>query len=82
MDVYKVWELARKCYCSEDNCLNNHRLCAICNGKLLKAAHQSEQPNSTYAWNIDHKIPKSRGGTNQINNLQITHIECNSKKGG
>ena len=30
---------------------------------------------------IDHILPKSRGGTNAIGNLQATHIRCNQKKG-
>lgn len=31
--------------------------------------------------NIDHIIPKSRGGGNTQKNLQLTHISCNSDKG-
>lgn len=29
---------------------------------------------------IDHKIPLSRGGTNEYKNLAITHLSCNKKK--
>lgn len=32
--------------------------------------------------NIDHIIPKCRGGGSGIGNLQLAHIECNHKKGG
>lgn len=30
---------------------------------------------------IDHIIPKSKGGTNKLSNLQLAHLECNRKKG-
>lgn len=30
---------------------------------------------------IDHKIPKSKGGTNDIKNLQLAHQVCNKVKG-
>ncbi len=29
---------------------------------------------------LEHKIPLSRGGTNQLNNLDIAHKRCNRKK--
>jgi len=30
--------------------------------------------------NLDHKVPKSKGGHNGIKNLQATHRRCNSIK--
>ncbi|GAB6393088.1 MAG: HNH endonuclease [Treponematales bacterium] len=39
------------------------------------------QKGSKFAWNIDHILPKSMGGTDDINNLQITHMETNSERG-
>ena len=31
--------------------------------------------------NLDHIIPKSKGGTGDFKNLQFTHYKCNFKKG-
>ena len=79
----KIWDKARYCYCGADDCNPyNHRLCSICGYKILYGSHESEisQRNSRYAWNIDHIIPKSRGGRNTINNLQAVHISCNRYK--
>ncbi len=33
-----------------------------------------------YGWEIDHKNPKSKGGSNQDRNLQPLHWEENRKK--
>lgn len=44
--------------------------CAIC-GKPLKFDDMT----------IDHKIPLSRGGTNEFNNLQPACLTCNIMKG-
>lgn len=32
------------------------------------------------AWNVEHSIPKARGGTDHLNNLYAAHIECNEMK--
>jgi len=31
-------------------------------------------------FSIDHIVPRSKGGTNRLINLQPAHIECNSRK--
>lgn len=49
---------------------NSRGLCGIC-GK----------PVSLNEMTIDHIFPKSKGGTNSLDNLQASHKECNSKKG-
>lgn len=43
--------------------------CALC-GEVLTLETAS----------VDHKIPLSKGGSNFLDNLQLTHIDCNFKK--
>lgn len=77
------WEKAKHCNCNSEDCHpNSHRLCGICRKKILYGSHESviSQRNSRYAWNIDHIIPKSCGGSNNIDNLQAVHVECNRNK--
>ena len=38
------------------------------------------QEGSRFGWNIDHILPKSKGGTDHINNLQITHMDTNEER--
>ncbi len=83
----QVWNNAKNCnyLCTKKqrrwkNCENSHKLCAICHKTVSYGSHESIQPNSRYSWNIDHKIPKSKGGSDHINNLRITHPKCNREK--
>jgi hypothetical protein len=39
---------------------------------MYKAAYG--QHGSEFGWDIHHKIPKSRGGTDAFDNLQIVHV--------
>lgn len=45
-------------------------LCALCCDSLVLGEHH-----------VDHKIPVSRGGGNERENLQLTHPKCNQSKG-
>lgn len=45
---------------------------------IHKAAY--DQRGSKYCWNIDHLLPKSQGGKNNVENLICTHILTNSEK--
>lgn len=75
-----VWDNADDCNCDDLDCYGNHKLCGICRGTIIYTAHVSNQPGSSYAWNLDHKVRLSQGGTNQISNLQAVHVTCNKNK--
>lgn len=49
---------------------SENKVCALC-GSIMDFRNS----------NVDHIIPKSKGGCNDIENLQLTHIECNRRKG-
>ena len=53
-----------------------HNICAICGKKIEK----DNKINGFHA-SADHIIPKSFGGSNKFENLQLTHIMCNVKRG-
>jgi 5-methylcytosine-specific restriction endonuclease McrA len=46
------------------------KFCGICRRPVMRIHDMT----------IDHIIEKSKGGTNDISNLQIAHAECNFKK--
>ena len=44
--------------------------CALCGKRVTKTTRS-----------IDHKIPRSKGGSDRLTNLQLVHRSCNSSKG-
>lgn len=54
-------------------------VCAICH----KWIDVEAPPFSPLAVEVDHIVPRSRGGAMyELDNLQLTHSQCNRKKGG
>jgi 5-methylcytosine-specific restriction endonuclease McrA len=49
--------------------------CLICNGNL------SFDERTGVGANLEHIVPRSRGGTNDLANLGVTHPACNAEKG-
>ncbi len=53
--------------------------CHLC-GKNL-AWNNYGLPNRRGAWEVEHSRPKSKGGTDHLNNLYPACINCNRQKG-
>ena len=41
----------------------------------------SRDPRHKHYGTVDHRIPKSRGGTGHIDNLVLACLDCNQRKG-
>ena len=57
--------------------------CAVCKKTMLR--NRFEAPHSRI-WarqraSLDHKWPRSKGGRDTPDNLQLTHAQCNKRKG-
>ncbi|MCU7844683.1 MAG: HNH endonuclease [Candidatus Thiodiazotropha sp. (ex Monitilora ramsayi)] len=52
--------------------------CHLCHKKL--AFSNYGVPGARGAWEIEHSKPKSKGGTDHLNNLYPAHIKCNRQK--
>jgi 5-methylcytosine-specific restriction endonuclease McrA len=53
--------------------------CHICGKKLSRVNYAS--PGQKGAWEVEHSVPKSKGGTDCLNNLYPACISCNRSKG-
>jgi 5-methylcytosine-specific restriction endonuclease McrA len=50
--------------------------CHICHSSLTFSSY-----GKTKGWQIDHSVPKAKGGTNHLNNLLSACSGCNNEKG-
>lgn len=51
-------------------------LCAICGGEMMGGvAHNNRHPSMR---SREHIIPRSEGGSDDLDNLCLTHSKCNS----
>ena len=57
---------------------HGYNFCEICNKKVHPAHAVGARDHDTLT--ADHIVPKAKGGTNTITNLQIACFECNQKK--
>lgn len=53
--------------------------CHICRRKLLFSNYGRTDKRD--CWEVDHSLPRSRGGSDRLNNLYVAHIRCNRSKG-
>jgi len=52
--------------------------CHLCHGKL--ALKNYGQTDKRGAWQVEHSVPRSKGGTDHINNLFPACVDCNQDK--
>lgn len=55
----------------------DHLICQIC----LEATDPLADPSSDWFPSLDHIVPRSRGGSDDIGNLRTAHRWCNSVRG-
>lgn len=53
--------------------------CHICRKKVARKNYGS--PNARGAWEVEHSRPRSKGGSNHLNNLYAACLPCNRSKG-
>ena len=72
--IDQVWEKARKIRGENPDVWrkDNH------GNKIRKASYGIQ---GEYGWELDHKNPKSKGGTDKAQNIQPLHWKENRKKG-
>ena len=59
----------------------HHWICQLCLERIPNVGFDYQNPNQRRL-SIDHIVPKSHGGSDDLSNLQPVHALCNSRKGG
>ena len=52
--------------------------CHLCHAKL--SLKNYGQPGKRSAWQVEHSVPRSKGGTDHLNNLFAACVSCNLDK--
>ncbi len=73
-DIDKAWDKARKIRGKNPD---DRRRDSFGN-EMRKASYGTL---GSYGWELDHKKPKSKGGTDSSRNIQALHWKANRKKG-
>jgi len=53
--------------------------CHICRSQL--SFHNYGKPDARRAWEVEHSVPRAKGGTDHLNNLYASCVTCNRSKG-
>ena len=53
--------------------------CHICRSKLI--FNNYGRFNARKAWEVEHSVPRAKGGTDHLNNLFAACVSCNRSKG-
>jgi 5-methylcytosine-specific restriction endonuclease McrA len=58
-------------------------LCALCDQPMLRSRFEAAHATlwAKHRATIDHIQPRSKGGRDEIENLQLAHATCNKIKG-
>ncbi|MEL6413545.1 MAG: HNH endonuclease signature motif containing protein [Pseudomonadota bacterium] len=58
-------------------------LCALCGEPMLRSRFQAPHAQvwAKQRATVDHIVPKSKGGADTAENLQLAHARCNKIKG-
>lgn len=78
MSVKQKWNKTEWALARQRAIASKEPICAICH----KYIDLEAQPFSPLAVEVDHIVPRSRGGAMyELDNLQLTHSRCNRQKG-
>lgn len=57
------------------------QLCLIEGRSVQRATILIDKPNTPKGWSIDHIVPVSKGGKNELENMWPAHRSCNTSRG-